>query len=159
MSKIFDVQQHIVDILNADPYFNDPDPTKVVLAMSQRKGNVAQEVQIALTRAGVGVIVMLPLMIWEGEADRSTLGLRFAVVVTENPMVNQSPKGTGKPAEALVEKAIKLIHWKPQAANMNPRNVSSLYRVDRNAVRMMPPAPGAQALLNYFISVNTSITL
>jgi len=159
MSKIFNTQQRIADLLNADLYFNDPDPTKRILAITQRKGNIANVVQAALMRSGVGVIVMLPLMTWEGEADRMMLGLKFGIVVTENPMVNQATNGTGKPAEAIVEKTIQLIHWKPQATGINPRNVSSLYRVDRNAVRQMPPSLGAQALLNYIISVNTSITL
>lgn len=159
MSKIFDTQQRIVDLLNADPFFNDPNPALKVTAISQRKGNVAQEVQIALTRCGVGVIVMLPLMVWEGEADRSMIGLKFGVVVTENPMVNQSSAGTGKSAEAIVEKSITLIHWKPNDIKANPRNISSLYRIDRNAVRMLPPSPDHQALLNYLISVNTSVTL
>lgn len=159
MSKIFNAQQRIADLLNADPYFNDPNPARKLLAITQRKGNIVNVVQMALTRSGAGVIVMLPLMTWEGEAERITLGLKFGIIVTENPMVNQSSAGTQKPAEEIVEKVIPLIHWKPNMLGVNPRNVSSLYKVDINAVRQMPPSPGAQALLNYIISINTSVTL
>src|SRR5258707_12128890 len=120
-SKILNPQPRIADLLNADVYFNDPNPARRVLAITQRKGNIVNVVQAALTRSGVGVIVMLPLMTWEGEADRMMLGLKFAVVVTENPMVNQSSAGAHKPAEEIVEKVIPIIHWQPNAPDVNTR--------------------------------------
>jgi len=159
MSKIFDTQQRIADLLNADPFFNDPIPAHKIVAITQRKGNIASEVAMSLTKIGCGVIVMLPLMTWEGEAQRVSLGLKFAVVVTENPTVNQSTAGTGKPAEAIVEKVCQLIQWKPNSLNVPPRNIMSLFHIDRNAVRMMDPIPKNEMLLNYIVSINTSITL
>ncbi len=159
MSKILDCQQRIVDLLNADTFFNDPITAHKLLAITQRKGNIQSEVQQKLIRTGAGVIVMLPLMIWEGEADRKTLGLKFGIIVTENPTVNQATHGTLKSAEAIVEKIIQLIHYKPNAAGISPHSKTGLYMIDRNAVRMMEPTPGTMILINYIVSVNTSITL
>lgn len=161
MSKIFDTQQHLADLLNADaPFFNDPDPTKAIVAITQRKGNIAIAVQQALQKLGAGVIVMLPLCTWEGEAHHIELGLKFAVVVTENPIINQAPSGSGKPAEAIVERIIQLVHWKPNSSAQSSRLAQSFYfKIDRNAVRLMAPTPGSQALLNYTIAVNTNIIL
>ncbi len=157
MSKIANCQQRIADLLNADVYFNDPDPTKKILALTYRKGNVASIVAASLTRAGVGVIVIMPKGKPETESDRVMAGINFAVIVTENPMVNQSPTGTGKTAEAIMEKTIQLVHWKPQALGVNPRNVASLFKWI--GFNMIPPSPGAQAVLNYQINFITSITI
>jgi hypothetical protein len=159
MSKIYDAQDRIVSLLNADPYFNDPIPAKKIVAISQRKGNIANEVQQALQKIGVGVIVMLPLITFDGTANRISLGLRFAVVVTENVIVNQSATGTQKPAEAICEKVLLLLHFKPNSATGNPHARATLFQIDKNAVRIMPPAPGSASLLNYTIAVNTDINL
>jgi hypothetical protein len=157
-SKIFDCQQRIADLLNADAFFNDPDESKKLLAITQRKGNIQSEVQQKLLKIGAGVIVMLPLVTFEGAESRISLGMKFGIVVTENPIVNQGSSGTQKPAESIVEKVCQLIHWKPNSAAVPPRNVATLYQLDRNAVRMMETPPGTQ-LLNYIVAVNTSITL
>jgi hypothetical protein len=159
MNKIFDCQQHIADLLNADPFFNDPDPTKKIEAITQRKGNIALAVQQGLQKLGVGVIVMLPLMTFDGLGSRISLGLRFAIIVTENPLSNQSATGSGKPAETIVEKICQLVHWKPNGVNLSQRSEPGLYKLDRNAVRIMEPVRGNEFLLNYTVAVNTTITL
>jgi hypothetical protein len=158
-SKIFNCQAHMVDLLNADPFFNDPDTAKKIVAISQRKGNIAVAVAQGLQKLGAGVIVMLPLMTWEGEANRVSLGLKFAVVVTENPTINQGANGSGKPAEAIVEKILQLVHWKPNGVSAANHAQAGLFKIDRNAVRIMEPTSGSMALLNYTIAVNTSINL
>lgn len=158
MSKIFDCQQRIANLLNADAFFDDPDETKKLLAITQRKGNIQSEVQQKLMKIGAGVIVMLPLVTFEGAESRITLGMKFGIVVTENPVVNQGTSGTGKAAESIVEKVCQLIHWQPNSTTVSHRNVSSLYQLDRNAVRMMESPPGTQ-LLNYIVAVNTTLTL
>jgi hypothetical protein len=116
MSKIFDCQQRIADLLNADTFFNDPDESKKLLAITQRKGNIQSEVQQKLLKIGAGVIVMLPLVTFEGAESRITLGMKFGIIVTENPIVNQGASGTQKAAETIVEKVCQLIHWKPNSA-------------------------------------------
>ncbi len=159
MSKIFDCQDNLVALLTADAYFTDPNPKKVITVLSQRKGNIQNEVQQKLVQVGVGVIVMLPLVTFNGEAGRISIGLKFAVIVTENVVVNQSTTGTGKPAEAIVEKVLVLVHWKPNGVALNPNAAASRFAIDPNAVRIMPPTPGSQTLLNYTIAINTDINL
>jgi hypothetical protein len=170
MSKILDCQQRIADLLNADarpaniapenwpPIFSDPDPAKKVEAITQRKGNIQSEIQQKLIKIGVGAIVMLPLITWEGDGNRISLGMKFAVVITENPTVNLGSSGTKKSAEAIVERTIQLLHWKPNSSTSSGRAVPGLFQVDRNAVRMMETPPGQQ-LVNYIVAINTSITL
>lgn len=160
MSKIFDCQDRIVALLNADPFFNDPDPKKKIEVLSQRRGNIANEVQQRLIKIGVGVIVMLPLVTFpENDTPEIIAGLKFAVVVTENVVINVSAAGTGKAAEAIVEKAMTLLHWQFNRLNPSDETLGGRFVIDRNAVRVMPPAPGSQALLNYTVAVNTEITL
>lgn len=156
MSKIFDCQQHLADLLNADaPFFNDPDPKKKIEAITQRKGDIQKKVQEDLLKLGCGVIVQLPLATFEGQMERITLGLKFGVIVTENPLLNR----TGKPAESICERIMQLVHFKPNGVAVNPNARDGFFIIDRNAMRMMPPTPGSAQLLNYIIAVNTSINL
>ncbi len=155
MSKLFDVQQRIVTLLLADAFFTDPDATKAVPVITQRVGDIESWVEEKLMASGVGVIVMLPLVTFlENDTAELCIGLKFAVAVTENPLVN----GTGKPAEAIVEKALLLLHWKPNGVDPGESR-NSLFIVDRNAVRQIAAPPKARSILTYNISINTEITL
>ena len=167
-SKIFTAQETLAALINADarpqnvaaedwpPIFNDPDDAKKIVAITQRKGNIANKVAQDLQKLGAGVIVMLPLMTFsENGTFRISIDLKFAVVVTENPLLNK----TGKPAEALVERILKLVHFKPNGVAPNDRTRPGHFTIDRNAVRIMEPTEGSEMLLNYTIAINTSITL
>jgi hypothetical protein len=159
MSKIFDCQQHLADLLNADPFFNDPVTVRKIEVITQRKGDIQKKVQESLMKLGCGVIIQLPLATWEGEAERLTLGLKFGIIVTENPLINQGSSGTLKPAEDIVESVIRVVHWKTNGVAVNPNARDGRFVIDRNAVRMMPPTPGTASLLNYIVAVNTLINL
>lgn len=155
MSKVFDTQQKLVDLLAADAYFTDPDPTKVVRVLTQRVGDIETEILTGLQTLGVGVIVMLPLITFmENDTPDIELGLKFAIVFTENPLMN----ATGKPAESLVEKAIKLLHFQPNGIDPGGTEAGR-FIVDRNAVRQIGAPPKNRSILSYNLSINTEISI
>jgi hypothetical protein len=169
-SKIFTAQEHLAALINADArpvnvleinwprVFNDPADAADdrIEAITQRKGEIDVFVAQKLQSTGAGVIVMLPLITFpENTTWRVSVGLKFAVIVTENPIVNE----TGKSAEAMVERILLLVHFKPNGVAPNDRTRAGLFTIDRNAVRIMEPTTGSESLLNYTIAVNTDITL
>jgi hypothetical protein len=171
-SKIYTAQETLAALINADarpanvleaawpPIFNDPDPTKAVEAITQRKGNIALSVQAKLQALGAGVIVMLPLIT---KPDPSipvpAYGLKFVVVATTNPLIFY-PK-TGKSGEAMVERILLLVDFKPNGVASNDRTRAGLFTIDRNAVQLMEPTQnqGGDLILSYQINVNTNIIL
>ncbi len=171
-SLIFDCQANLAALLTAEarpaalpagapwpPVFADPAPNKSVTVFTQRKGNLQVAVQQALTKLGAGVIVMLPLAKFTGENERVSLRLMFAVVVTEQPVTNQTAAGTGKPAEMICERIVRILQWTPNGVALNPNANPGRFQIDKNAISQMPPVPGAMTLLNYTVAVNTEINL
>jgi hypothetical protein len=168
MSRLTTVQQTIAAILAADarpasvapenwpPIFDDPDPTKKIPIITQEKGNLSKLLAAGLQKIGVGVVVMLPAIKFpKNETRQIGLALRFAVVVTENPMTNKTGKAWGD----IVERAIELLHFKPNGVSLNNGVRSSLLSVDRNAADLMEPTAATAAFNNYIIAVNTEINL
>ena len=155
MSKIFDCQANLKTLLTASAFFTDPDPTKAVPVISQRVGDIPTAVAQALQKIAVGVVIMLPLVTFlENDTPALCVGLKFAIAVTENPLLNK----TGKPAEAIVEQVMKLTHWKQNGVGPGDSTIS-LFLVDRNAVRQLAPPANKPQILAYNVSINTSINL
>lgn len=155
MSKIFNCQANLKTLLTADAFFTDADPTKSVPVLTQRVGDIPTAIAQALQKIAVGVVVMLPLVTFlENDTPALCVGLKFAIAVTENPLLNK----TGKPAEAIVEQVLKLTHWKQNGVGPGDSMVS-LFLVDRNAVRQLTPPANKPQILAYHINVNTTINL
>ena len=160
MSKIFDCQDKLVSLLTADPFFTDltdpAHPVPIVPVMSQRVGNIPAAVAAALQKISVGVIVMLPLITFpDNETPALLVGLKFAIVVTENPLLNK----TGKAAEAIVEKILVLTHWKQNGVDLGEATLCQGFIIDQNAVRQMPPPASQPQILAYTISINTEVSI
>lgn len=169
LSKIWTCQLALAALLTDDEYFSgaanpDVDPpieaSMPLTVIAQRKGNIVNEVEQKILRAtGAGVIVQLPLVTCEDSAHkRLNLGLKFACIVTENPIVNQGPNGSGKPAEAICERVATLLHQQPNGVSTGASRIG-FFSLDRNAIRMMEPIPGSELLLNYIVAINTEIVL
>ena len=156
-SQIYRAQDRIVSLLAADEFFTDPDPTKVIAVLSQRHGDLANELARVLSDAGIGVTVMLPVVGWEGRGINIALGLRFTIFVSENPVVNQ----TTKRAEDVMEKIFKILQWKPNGAinSTNPMHQASKFQIGNPAARLMAPTKDHPTILNYALTINTIVTL
>jgi hypothetical protein len=158
MKQILDAQQHLADLLNADPFFNDPDPKKKIVAITQRKGDLQNEIQTGLLRLGCGVIVMLPKIAWAGREKRISLNLNFAVLVTENPPINRG--ATGKAAEEIMPNVMRIVHWQPNRRNGNPNAQDALFKLADEAADLIEPPPGQPHMqINYIVRFDTTITL
>jgi|SRR5581483_1609521 len=160
MTQILDCQQRLADLLNADPFFNDPDPAKRIVAITQRKADLASEIAQALTKIGAGVIVTLPRITWNGEAERISLQLHFSIVVTENPSINRAPGHSGKAAEEIIANVMRVVHWKPNSAGSNPRVQANLFKLDSDVADLFEPPPAMPTMqINYRIRVSTNVNL
>ena len=64
MSKIYNVQDRMLSLLTSDPFFTDKTvplfPKEIIPILSQRKADIANEVQNALNNIGLCVLIMLP---------------------------------------------------------------------------------------------------
>jgi len=149
MSKIFDTQERLVNLIAADAYFSD------VPVLSQRKGDLLNEIDAMLNNIGIGVLVMLPKIAYEGEMNHVMLGLTFAVFVSENPTINT----TGKPAEAVMEKIFQLVHWQANGTAVNRLSKQAKFLVDNPAAELVEPIPTQPAILNYLLRFRTIVTL
>jgi hypothetical protein len=167
MSKIYDVQDRILSILTSDPFFNDPTRTPPMIPiLSQRKADIANEVQYALNNIGLCVLIMLPRINFEGIDQRISLRLLFAVVVSENPTINAV--GVNQPAEAVMEKVFQLVHWQPNLAappsdplnpRTGPRDRASRFVIVDPAATLMEPTKNMPSLLNYVLNFETRLTI
>jgi len=156
-SQIYRAQDRIVTLLTNDAYFTDPDTTKLIRVFSQRQGDLANELARCLNDQGIGVTVMLPVVTWEGRMIAIQLGLRFTIFVSENPVVNQ----TTKTAEDVTEKIFKLLQWQPNGTNVavNQMHQASKFHIGNPAARLMAPTKDHPTILNYALSINTTVTI
>jgi hypothetical protein len=138
-----------VSLLTADAYFSD------VPVLSQRKGDLVNEIDVMLNQIGLGVLVMLPKITYQGQVNQVMLGLSFAVFVSEDPTINQ----TGKPAESVMEKIFKVIHWQANGTGVNRLSNASKFLIDDPAAELVEPIPSHPALLNYLLRFRTIISL
>lgn len=162
MSAIVTAQTQLVSLLAADNFFSDAlaggtdsPPPGYIPVLAQIKGDVVNALQSALQKIGAGVVVMLPLVLFpDNRTIRIALSLKFAVMVTTNPTLNR----TGKTAEAIIEKVIKLVHFKPNGVSVGHAR-PGLFSIDRNAASMDLPIKATAAFNNYIVRVNTDINL
>ena len=169
MSKIFDVQDRMLSLLTSDVFFNDPNrsPDPMIPVLSQRKADIANEVQNALNNTGLCVLIMLPRINFEGIDQRIMLRLLFAVVVSENPTINEVRWNV--PAEAVMEKIFTLVNWQPNlpAPEFNPlgpprtgpRDRASRFVIVDPAATLMEPTKNMPSLLNYVLNFETRLTI
>lgn len=155
MSKFGDLKTRIVSLITANAYFNDPDPTKVIPVLAEIKGDIANKISQQMQKLGVGVFVLLRTVDFpDNDSADITLATQFAVIVTEDTIMNK----TGKDADSIVEKLIPLVHWKPNAVGQEHHRPSK-FMIDKRAVRGIPPRPGVITEVGYDISVNTNVSL
>ena len=156
-TQIFDSQQRLADLLNADDYINDTNPALKIPVVTRRVGDIARAVQEAIGKVGIVIIVMLPGSEFTGEAARIALRPKFAIMVKENPVLNQSATGTRKAAEVVIAHVIKAVHWQPNNPALGIAR-QNLFQIEKNAVQLLRPTPG-DAPLTYAISVAIQINL
>jgi hypothetical protein len=154
MSKLSDVQDHLVSLLTSDPFFSGSVDNKPVAVLAQRKGNIQSAVAEKLQTVGVGVIVRQPIGDFNGEGPRHSYALSLVLAITENVTNNK----TGKSADDIWEKAVQLIHWKPNSATANRLSDSNRFKVAKQALTPAVPNPGS-LYVGYFLKISTTIVL
>lgn len=112
-----DIQDEIVELLQADPYFAD-----ITAIMTQRKGLITAVIAEALgtftgpTKIGLAIVVIMPVAkishpnVKGPEFDQITPVVR----VLENVLLNMDPTtGIGKPCEDVAEYVAATLHGRP----------------------------------------------
>jgi hypothetical protein len=166
-SKIFNVQDHMLSLLTSNVFFNDPTRSEPIIpVLSQRKGDIGNQVQNSVMNTGLCVLILLPKIYNEGVDQRIMSRLIFAVVVSENPTINAVR--INEPAESVMEKAMLLIHWQPNLPapppdplnpRTGPRDRASRFVLASQAATLMEPTPNMPSVLNYVINFETRISL
>lgn len=161
MSKIYDAQDRLGALLASDAFFSDfgdpQNPVPIIPVLSQRKGDIANEIAQTLNNIGIGVLVMLPRITSEGVDQRIHLVLSFVVAVSENPTINQ----TGKPAEAVMEKVFQIVNWQPSlnGSSANPLWRPGRFVIDNPAATLLGGTRDMPSLVNYLLRFKTTIAL
>lgn len=168
MGQIYDIQTHLETLQIRDQFFTDStdpaNPKPIIPVLSQRKGNIENEVQQALNNTGLCVLIMLPRMNWAGVDQRIMLRLLFAVIVSENPTINAVQ--VNQPAETVLETIFTLVHWQPNlpappfnplaaAPRTGPRDRASRFVIVDPAATLMEPTKNMPSLLNYVLNFET----
>jgi hypothetical protein len=154
--KISDCQARIVSLLTADPFFTDPDPTKVVGIISKRRGDLEAAMNEKLNAIGVGLVVLLQgVALPENDLPSLMVQVRFALFASENPNVNT----TGKTAEDIAEKAMSLLHYQFNQVSAGDETPGSRFIVDKKAVTPVPPPPTQPFLNIQTVTINTELTI
>jgi hypothetical protein len=159
MSHFADLKTRIKALIDADPYFNDPNPALKIPVLAEIAGDVANKIQQQMQKVGVGVFVLLRTVDFpDNQSIDISLDLQFAILVSENTIINRGTTGTGKDADTIVEKLIPLVHWKPIAVGQeHPR--PSRFVLDKKAIRGIPPPNDQLTLIGWDVSVNTNVNL
>ena len=168
-SKSVLAQQQIASLLAADAFFTDPGPPPVVLipVITEIEGDIMQAIKITLLKLGVGVAIILPLV---SRADDSTpclqMELKFAVAVTENPIINRNRTPPGPPSLAVAERIVAVLNNAPNGVDPDSLDDRmSRFVVDRNAIEHLgspPPSadnPNADKIVIRNVAVTTWIEI
>lgn len=128
MGKISDCKAHLIALLQADPFFADPDPKKVVTIIAKKAAlDVDTAADEALQEIGVGLLVSRrPSRLLEAETLNLDKVVRFALLAVENPLVNE----TGKTADDIEEAVQEILHGKPNGVSIDYNGTLTRFMVD-----------------------------
>ena len=62
MNELTTVQENAAAILQLDAYFTDPDETKTITVLTQKKGDLKSEIDQKLESIGISVVLITPLL-------------------------------------------------------------------------------------------------
>lgn len=152
--KISTVLGNLIDLLEADPFFADPDPTKVVTVVAKKAGDIEALIAEKLQEIGVGLLVVIRVG-KRATSDGLELTLKFALTAVENPIVNE----TGKTAEDIAENAMEILEGKHNGVSIYDESELGRFVVDDDALQPIPP-PIKKAFLNlHMVNIKTTIAL
>lgn len=149
--KISAVQQKLIDLLNADPFFKEGATVHVPIIL-KKLGDVEAQIDESLAQLNVGLVIILrSARLLESESFELVLVCQFALSAVTNPIA----KDDGSPdAYDIVEKAALLLN-----GHSNGIDPDSRFFVDQNAIGPLPPAPKKAFLDIQLLLVNTTILL
>lgn len=100
-----DIQESVAALFTADPYFAG------IPILCERKGDLLNQLQAALSKLGICIIVETLTGTIEHQAVGAyALDLKVVVSITENVLINSGKTGTRKPASEVLARVLCLLN-------------------------------------------------
>jgi hypothetical protein len=156
VGKISTVQQKLIDLLYADPFFTDltnpGTPVIKVPIVFKKQGDIESQIDESLAAIGVGLVVILRrASLLEAESFELALVCQFALSAVTNPTAKDD---TAPDAYDIVEKAAVLLN-----GHSNGIDPDSRFFADQNAIGPLPPTKEKAFLDIQLLLINTTISL
>jgi hypothetical protein len=159
--KITTVQQRLIDLLYADPFFTDLTipltPVVKVPIIFKKQGDIESQLDEQLANLNVGLVVILrhAHLVEEGVLSLD-LDCQFALSAVTDPLI----KDAGTPeAYDIVEKAAVILQGQFNGATVGDQSESSRFMADKNAIGPLPASKEKAHLDIQLLLVNTTISL
>lgn len=156
--KISTVQQRIIDLLSADPFFVDrTDPNNPIVKVPivfKKQGDIDSKIDEAIAEIGMAMIVVFRYARRVDPAGPSKdLALQFGLTAVTNPTANAD---TDPEALDIAEKAYDIVDGQSNVANPSGDQID-LFHADGTAIRPMP-VPKKPMLDIQLLLIDTIIT-
>lgn len=104
--NLSDLQSAIVTRLRSQTYFDD------IPIISEAKGDLLQEIDLAINRVGVCVLVIVPEVVADQpDHPAANLSVRPILQIAVNPSINNTEAGTRKAASDIGMEIGRVLHF------------------------------------------------
>jgi hypothetical protein len=142
MRVLSDLQGYVKRSIEADDYFSGAVSIPV---LSEEKSDFASQIELKLTKSlGIAVIVSTPGV--RGGERRDQIIASVVVQIAENPVLNQSARGTGKAAADVAFRVYAILR------ELAPEGWSQLYLPQGNFLELLSVDKG---LVVYQVAMDT----